>query len=48
MRHPLDCGLPPGRSVQLHDDGLLAATLDALAAVGVVPTQPVVHLTVVC
>ena len=30
--------------MQLHDDGLLAATLDALAAVGVVPTQPVVHL----
>jgi Transposase DDE domain len=27
-----------------RDDGLLAATLDALGAVGPLPTQPVVHL----
>jgi hypothetical protein len=27
-----------------RDDGLLAATLDALAAVGVLPARPVVHL----
>jgi hypothetical protein len=27
-----------------RDDGLLAATLDAIAAVGPLPAQPVVHL----
>jgi len=41
------CGIPLGTvaaPANRRDDGLLAATLDTIAVVGVVPTQPVVHL----
>jgi transposase len=40
-------GIPLGAvpaAANRRDDGLLAATLDALAVVGVLPAQPVVHL----
>jgi transposase len=41
------CGIPLGTvaaPANRRDDGLLAATLDTIAVVGVVPAQPVVHL----
>jgi hypothetical protein len=40
-------GIPPAAPpapANQRDDGLLAATLDAIAAVGPLPAQPVVHL----
>jgi IS5 family transposase len=41
------CGIPLGAvaaAANRRDDGLLAATLDTMAVVGVLPARPVVHL----
>jgi hypothetical protein len=40
-RHPAGCG---PAAANRRDDGLLAATLDTVATLGVLPAQPVVHL----